>query len=141
MNSSFLLLLVILLLTVGSVINKTVVGRAHPFTVQYMQSTVNLVLLPVWFYLSKKFAPQDGFDRTTYFYSVVGCIISGLGFVLFLSALKDKPLSVAVSYLSTYPALTLMLCAFLGMEKITIPRTIGIVFILMGVVLIQLFDK
>ncbi len=141
MNSSIILLFVVAILCGCSLLNKKAISESHPLTIQYIQCLLNVVLLPVWWFLSRKLNPVEITTKSTYFYALTAGLMSTVGFVLFMYALKDKPISVATAYLSTYPAVTMLVCAWLGDEKITIGRGVGVIAVLVGVVLIQLCDK
>lgn len=136
-----ILLFIVLLLCCVSIINKQAVGKAHPYTIQFMQSTVSIALLPIWFWLAKKVSPNEGIAWNVYPYAILGSLVSTLGFLLFLTAIKTKPVSTITSVMSTYPAILMILCAILGMEKLTIARIIGVLSIVSGVIVIQIFDK
>lgn len=141
MNSSLLLVIVVILLCCGSLVNKQAIRCAHPLTIQYLQCMLNCCLLPVWWWLARKFAPTEIFNLRVFGLAALGSLISTVGFLLFLTALKEKPISVAVCFLSTYPALTMLVCCYLGLEKLTLPRVFGVSCVLFGTMVIQLFDK
>lgn len=138
---SFFLLIVIAILTICSLLNKQLVGKINPFTIQWIQAGLNTLLLPIWYCLSKKFASGDNLTFDVGATAVLTGLLSSVGFVFFLAALKEKPVFIATAYLSTYPAITMILCSLWGAEKLTTVRVIGILAILSGIFLIQVFDK
>lgn len=138
---SLYLLIVVVILTICSLLNKRAVERINPFTIQWIQAGLNAILLPAWYFLSKKIAPTETLTMGTGLISVVAGLLSSIGFVLFLAALKDKPVFIATAFLSTYPAITMLVCSLSGDEKLTIARVVGVLAILGGVFLIQVYDK
>lgn len=136
-----ILLFIVLLLCCVSIINKQAVGKAHPYTIQFMQSTVSIILLPIWFWLAKKVSPSEGIAWNVYPYAILGSLVSTVGFLLFLTAIKTKPVSTITSVMSVYPILLLIIGIISGSEKITISRCIGIFAITIGIIIIQIFEK
>src|SRR5687767_5127019 len=106
-----ILVFVICLLCICSMLNKQAVSLAHPFTVQWMQAVVSTICLPIWYFLSKKFAPSSNFSWEVFTYASLASLGSAIGFVLFLNVLKEKPVSVAVAFLATHPVLLMVICA------------------------------
>lgn len=139
--SSLVLLFVVIILCFVSLINKHIVTHANPFSIQWMQCTLNVLLLPLWYYVSRKVVPTEQFSSNTYFWAILAGLLSTIGFILFLFALKEKPVAVATCYLSTYPILTMIVVTIMNGEKISIPRVFGMLTILCGVFMIQLWDK
>ena len=140
MTAAIFLAIAVILLSISSLINKHVVSNSHPFTIQWMQGLIGLCLLPVWVGLSKKFAPEDHFNKHNFALSALTCLMSSIGFILFLYVLKQKPAYIVTSILSTYPALTMLICAAMGTEKLTWPRIAVVVLISSGIFLIQYFN-
>lgn len=135
------LFIVVLILTTCSLLNKNTVGKINPFTIQWVQAGLNALLLPVWYYLSRKFAPEEQLTWTTAGTALLAGFLSSVGFVLFLAGLKEKPVYVATSLLSSYPAITMIICMAMGTERVTAPKIVGVLAILAGLLLIQVFDK
>lgn len=132
-----ILLVVVFLLCIVSLVNKIAIGRTNPFTIQYMQCVTNIALLPLWYYLSRKIYTYQPFDKITFLYATCGSLISTIGFLLFLTALKDKPVSVATSILSIYPTLLVIITSLIGLEKFSPMRLIGSSIIMVGIILVQ----
>lgn len=138
---SLFLVIVIVILTACSLLNKQLVGKINPFTIQWIQAGLNTLMLPVWYFLSRKFATTDQLTLGVGVTAVLTGLLSSIGFVFFLAALREKPVFIATAYLSTYPAITMVLCSLWGAEKLTVARVIGVLAILGGIFLIQVFDK
>lgn len=136
-----LLLFVICILVICSLINKDLVSKINPFTIQAIQGTLNLLLVPLWFYLAKKL----GTSSRPLSFNIIGLaslggILSTLGFLLFLTALRDKPVWVASAFLSIHPIVTMFICSMMG-ERLSFAQSAGVVIICSGVVLVQLGSR
>lgn len=141
MLSNLYLIIVVILLCVVSLLNKAAIGRTDVFTIQWVQSLVSLTLLPLWLYLSKKVGGWSNFNWLAAGYAAGACLVSTVSFIFFLSALKNKSVSVATACLSTYPAILMSISILMGIEKFNLLRALGIFLITFGVILTQVTDS
>lgn len=135
------LIIVVAILTICSLLNKSAVTKVNPFTIQWIQAGLNAFLLPIWYFLSKKIAPTEVLTFGVGLTTLAAGLLSSVGFVLFLMALRDKPVFIATAILSTYPAITMIVMALSGEERLSAARVCGVLAILGGIFLIQVFDK
>ena len=142
-NKEFMswLILLIIIYSTNSIINKNIISSGiSPYTIQYVQCIIGTILIPFWYYMSCKFSTV-ALDIVSISKITFTGIISSLAFLIFLFLSSNRSVSSLSACVSSYPALTMMICYFIGAEKITIPRVIGILSIIFGIVIIQMFDK
>jgi transporter family protein len=140
MNSSLLLIVATILWGVWGLADKYAVAHAHPFTIQWMYSLPYIILLPLWYFLSKRSAPSAPFDLHALGWSLLACLCSTAAMLLLFFALRDKPASAAVAMTSAYPLVTLLLAVLTRSEEWTLPKLIGCLLIIAGVVTLQIFE-
>ncbi len=137
MRTNLILILAVILYGIWGIANKFAVGRAHPFTVQWMFAIPLVVSLPIFFWLGARSAPETNHDATALLWAVVASAASILATVLLYFALRDRPASIVVAITSGYPLVTLVLAVLAGTETLTLPKLAGVVLMFSGVVLLQ----
>lgn len=139
MISYLLLLFVILILSINSLINKSLAVKFSPFTIQYIQSLFSIIMFPVWFFLSRKYELANQIiDKISVSYVFISSILSTLGFLCLLHLIKDKPVFIITSLLSTYPVVTMIICLLSGAARPTSSQIVGVLLILVGIILVQI---
>lgn len=116
---------------------------AHPFNIEWQSSVFGgilwLALLPLWYYLSTRYAPATHWNKTSTIWVVLSMLAAVLASISFLFGIKDaKSGSIFVALTSAYPLVTLALECMSGASSIKILQIVGIVVISIGVVLVSL---
>lgn len=140
MKANALLLLATILWGIWGIADKYAVSRAHPYTIQWMYSIPYIIFIPIWYFLSKKVETGNSFDIQAFGWAVIACICSMGAMLLLFFALRSKPASVAVAMTSAYPLVTLALALVMRTEHLTFPKVIGLLFIILGVIILQIFS-
>ncbi len=138
MRTNLILILAVILYGIWGIANKFAVGRAHPFTVQWMFAVPLIVSLPIFYWLGARAAPETNHDTTALLWAVVASAASILATLLLYFALRERPASIAVAITSGYPLVTLALAVLAGTETFTLPKVVGVLLMFGGVVLLQL---
>ena len=141
MPAKLSLVLAALLWGLWGIGEKFAVARVHPYSVQWMYSVPYVLLLPVWFMLARRAAPQEAMDWTAFAWAFGACVASLLAMLLMVFAMRTEPASVAVAITSAYPIVTLLLGALAGEETITAKRLIGLGLTISGVIVLQLPER
>lgn len=141
MTSKTYLLLATLLWGLWALGEKYAVARVHPYTVQWMHSIPYVLLLPVWFLLARRAAPQAVMDWTALAWASGACVASLLAMLLLVFAMRTEPASVATAVTSTYPLVVLLLSVLTGEETLTSKRLIGLGLAISGVIVMQLPER
>jgi len=131
----------VFLLATCALLNKHAVSGTNPFSIQLINTCVNVCLAPIWFLLAKKTQTGDLINKSTLVYVVIAGILSTIGFLLFLTGLKNKPASVATSILSTYPIVAALIGAALGLEKFSPMKFGGILMIVIGITITVYYSE
>lgn len=125
----------VLILAVCACLNKHAIAGSNPFSIQLINVCVSLCLAPIWYYFARKTQEGDLINKAVIPYVVAAAVLSTIGFVLFLTDLKNKPASVATSVLSTYPMVALLIGCSLGLEKFSMTKLLGIGLTLIGIII------
>lgn len=125
----------VFLLAICALLNKHAVSGSNPFSIQLINVCVSVCLAPIWYFLARKTQTEDLINKSTLIYVVIAGILSTVGFLLFLTGLKNKPASVATSVLSTYPMIALLMGSAIGFEKLTPIKFFGLILTLIGIVI------
>lgn len=133
---NYLLFFVVLILSINSILNKSITNSFDPFTIQLYSSLISLILIPVWYFLSKKVSPADLLTKDGLFIGI-STILNSIGFYLILLVLRFKSPSYVSAYLAIYPAIVLLISCLMGMEKLSIVKIISILLIILGVWLLN----
>jgi len=120
--------------------NKFAVDRAHPFSVQWMFSVPFALSIPLFYWLGARAAPTTNLEPTALFWTLVASLASLLATVLLFFALQERQASVAMAVTSAYPLVTLVLAVLLHKESLSLPKVAGILFLVIGLVLLQVAD-
>jgi bacterial/archaeal transporter family protein len=137
MTATILLLISTLLWGFWGIADKFAVTRAHPFSVQFYYSIPYLVLIPLWYFLSRRAEIQGPVDPQAVFWAMAASVSSILAVLLFIFALRDKPASIAVAITSIYPIVTLALALLTKSEALSFTKVLGILLITAGVMITQ----
>lgn len=138
MRANIILLTATILWGVWGWADKNAVARAHPFTIQWMYSIPYIIFIPLWYWLGAKMAPATNLDSGAFFWAISASIVSMVAAILLLFALQLKPASIAVSITSGYPVITLILSVLSGSEGFSWQKLIGILFVFIGLVILQI---
>lgn len=132
MGALYIVFVIITLITC-SFLNKYAVSRIHPFTIQSLQAGLNAALLPLWYCLSRWFAPHETLTWQPFTAALLAGLLSSVGFIFFLAALKDKPIFIVTACLSIYPAIVGIISTVTGTEKFSTTQIIGSVLVATGI--------
>ncbi|MDR3573651.1 MAG: EamA family transporter [Anaerolineaceae bacterium] len=141
MKANALLILSTILWGIWGIADKYAVSRAHPYTIQWMFSIPFMVFIPLWYFLSKRAETGNSFDIQAFGWATLASVASILAVLLFLFALQSKPASIAVAITSAYPLVTLALALILKTEQLTLPKVIGVLLILAGIGVLQIYGS
>ena len=137
MDAFALLLISTVLWGIWGAANKLAVDRAHPFSIQWMYAIPYVLFIPVWYFMSRQAAPQEGFDPRAFLWAVVASLSSIGAVLLFFFAVQSVPASNAAAVTSAYPLVTLAIALITKQETLTPLKVIGILLIIAGVVALQ----
>jgi drug/metabolite transporter (DMT)-like permease len=132
----------VFILACCALLNKHAISGSNPFSIQLINVCVSLSLSPLWFILAKRAQANSGeglINKSSLIYVIAAGVLSTIGFILFLTALKNKPASVATSVLSIYPVVAAIFGAALGLEKFTPIKFGGVLITLIGVLITLYF--
>jgi bacterial/archaeal transporter family protein len=115
---------------------KSAVLRAHPYTVQWMYSLPYLLAIPIWYWLGSRAAPDTNHSLPALVWALAAGLASIGALILLLFAMQTKPASVAVAITAAYPMITMLLAVLSGAESFSLPRLIGILLIIAGVIVV-----
>lgn len=132
-----LLLVSAVLWGIWGVGEKLAVSRAHPYTVQWMYSVPFVVLVPIWYLMSRRAVPEAPFDPIAFGYATGACLASAVAMLLMVFAMRTESASLAVTITSAYPVVTLAIAAALGLETPSLMRLVGVVVVVVGLVILQ----
>jgi bacterial/archaeal transporter family protein len=137
MRAVILLLIATVIWGVWGFANKMAVDRAHPFTVQWIYSIPYILLIPVWFWLGSREAPETNTNNDAVVWAIISAVATMLAFVIYLFAQREVSASVASAILAAYPIVTLILSVLWRLESITIEKLLGIGLIIAGVIVLS----
>lgn len=135
------LFLCVLILALVSILNKHSIGSSNPFSMQLVNALVSVFLIPVWYWMAKKIAPGQIINCSVAPYIILSGILSTICFLLLLAGFKKYPVSIATSILSTYPVITLLAGIYMGWEKFSLTKLVGISLILIGVIITVYYSE
>lgn len=138
-KTTLVLLIATLLWGIWGVADKNAVTRVHPYTVHWMYSIPYVLLLPLWYWMSLKAAPEAAgrIDFPALLWALGASVASMLATVLLFFAMRSKPASLAVAMTSAYPLVTLALGILTHTEALDVRKLFGIILIIIGVIFIQ----
>ncbi len=116
------------------------VQRTHPLNVQWVIAIPYVILAPLWYTLARRVESAQMPDRLAVFWGVMACLGSVLGSYFYNQALKSGKAALVVSISSAYPLITVFLLVAIGAEKFQWQQGIGMLCIIVGVVILQLYN-
>jgi bacterial/archaeal transporter family protein len=116
---------------------KNSVLRAHPYTIQWMYSIPYILAVPIWYWLGSRAAPETNHSLPALTWALAAGLASLGALVLLLFAMQTKPASLAVAITAAYPLVTMLLAIMSGAESFSLPRLIGILLIIAGVIVVM----
>jgi drug/metabolite transporter (DMT)-like permease len=137
MKANLALLAATLLWGLWGLADKKAVELAHPYTVQWMYALPYILALPLWYWLGARAGATTNHDTSALMWAVVASSASILATVLLFFALQSRPASFVGAATSAYPVVTMVLAVMSGSEDFNVGRLVGILFIMVGVVLVQ----
>ncbi len=135
--STLLLIVSTVLWGVWGFANGRAVGSAHPLTVQWMYYIPSALLIPVFYILGARLAPETNLDGSALRYALVAGFAAAGAALLFFFALRDTSASVAVAVTAAYPVVVLALGVLARDETLDLRKVAGIAIIIVGVVVVQ----
>jgi bacterial/archaeal transporter family protein len=136
MRAIIMLLIATVLWGFWGISEKSAVLRAHPYTVQWMYSLPYLLAIPIWYWLGSRAAPDTNHSLPALVWALAAGLASIGALILLLFAMQTKPASVAVAITAAYPMITMLLAVLSGAESFSLPRLIGILLIIAGVIVV-----
>jgi drug/metabolite transporter (DMT)-like permease len=136
MRAIFMLLIATVLWGFWGFSDKNAVLRSHPYTVQWMYSIPYILSIPLWYWLGLKAAPETNHSIPAFLWASAAGLASIGALILLLFALQTKPASLAVGITAAYPLVTMLLMISSGAESFNLPRLIGIMLVVAGVIVI-----
>jgi transporter family protein len=137
MSPFLLLILATILWGIWGIADKLALEQAHPFSVQWMYAIPYVFAIPFFFWLGVRAQPERIFNGTAFFWTIVASVSSILAFLLMLFAMRSQPVSLAVAVTSAYPLVTLFIAVLLKMETFSVPKVLGILLIIGGLLVLQ----
>ena len=119
-----------------SIFNKLALERLHPLSVQIISCCVGFITAPIYFYFLRTNNPNAKWDAKGIVYILIVNTLSILSSLIFLNLLKKYPAGSITVYVSSYPALTVLISVLFFNEQITIQKFFGIIIVLFGLVLL-----
>jgi transporter family protein len=132
------LILTILFWGIAPVFDKAAVNTGDPLLGTVLRGiTVGVLMLAALLASgrAKELLAMPG--RTVLFFVISGIFAGALGAFTYFKALQLAPASKVVPLASTYPLVAAVLSVLLLGESITVPRLVGIILIIAGVLLVK----
>ncbi|HLC94704.1 MAG TPA: DMT family transporter [Patescibacteria group bacterium] len=101
-------------------------------------NSISLVVITIVFIFATRQAPPLKFDGGGILFGVLAGIFSAIASVLFYFLLQKKSAGVFGATIAVYPLVTLLLSVVFLKEHVSFVQTIGVVFALVGLVLLNL---
>jgi bacterial/archaeal transporter family protein len=136
MRATIILIIATVLWGFWGLSQKNAVIRSHPYTVQWMYSIPYLFTIPIWYWLGSKAAPATNQSLPAFGWAMAASLASIGALVLLLFAMQTRPASIAVAVTAAYPLVTMLLAILAGAESFSLPRLIGILLIIAGVIVV-----
>jgi transporter family protein len=134
-----LILLVINIISWGifGVINKIALQRLHPLQLLIVGACVSILTLPLYsIVLKHSNITVPHFTTTSFLLCIAASSTSIIGNIAYIYGIRSGQLGTVAVLSSTYPVLTVGLAVlFLG-ETLTITKILGIIFVMVGVVIL-----
>jgi drug/metabolite transporter (DMT)-like permease len=114
----------------AAAVTRYLVGNADPVTLAILRWAIGFIcLLPVAIFMRAKFPPRRDWPAVM----LLGICFFGLFFVLYNIAVGYTTAARASLALSTLPIQTMIVGALLGLEALTLRKTIGVAIAMLGV--------
>lgn len=114
----------------AAAVTRYLVGNADPLTLAILRWGIGfLVVLPATLLMRAKLPPRADWPRV----ALLGVCFFGLFFVLYNIAVGYTTAARASLALSTLPLQTMVVAALLGIEKLTLRKTLGVGIAMLGV--------
>jgi drug/metabolite transporter (DMT)-like permease len=135
----FLLCITIFSWGIWGVLNKLVLQRLHPLQMFIVGCCMSFVLLPIYALLLKNtHVPSSNYSFSVG--SVLLCcaasLASSAGSVAYVYGIRTGDLGTVAVLSSAYPVLTVALSVMFFGEVLTVPKIIGIILVMSGVVVL-----
>lgn len=117
--------------------NGRAVANAHPLTVQWMYYIPSMLLIPLFYFLGARFAPETNMDGSAFRYAFIAGLSAAGAALLFFFALRDTSASIAVAVTAAYPVVVLALGVLARDETLDLRKIAGIAIIIVGVIVVQ----
>jgi len=114
------------------------VKNVQPLAIQWLNSVPYMVMMPFWYWLSREHTANERLPLANMLWALGGCSVSMFATFLFSTAMKYERASVVIGISSAYPLVTMALLQVTGTEKIRWQQLIGGLFIVAGLVILQL---
>ena len=138
--SYLFIVLTVLFWGVAPLFDKFALKSADPLTGLVVRSIAVLVAIIVAFNFFAKGTFSSALRlplKTIILFSLSGIFAGFLGMLTYYSAVKKLPISVVVPLCSTYPLIAALLGMILLKEGFSLPKLIGVIFIVIGVWLVK----
>ena len=138
MKTAALALLVASIWGINPIFEKLSLVKASPFTVitiRFILSTICLVFFA--FIGGSKLGEIRNIDGMTFFWILIAAVLGALGLYIYFVALQQDLTSKIVPIIATFPLFTAFYAFILLKESMSTERIIGIVFVVVGVILIN----
>lgn len=123
------------------IFDKLALERSQPKDVFLATTLFALPQLPLVLALLYFTQPQWQLTSALLIYAGLSSLVSSLGMMLYLDAMKRTDTTVILSLTAAYPLVTQIVCFFFLEETFSAGRALGAVFIASGVVVIGLTDN
>lgn len=117
-------------------VNKIVLQRLHPLQIIIIGSIVNIILLPIYIFFSKKLDCNYPNVNIWSILSATAYLVSTIGTIAYIYGIRTGELSTVAVLSCSYPAITAMLSIFFLGEQITFAKIIGIMLVMIGIVVL-----
>jgi uncharacterized membrane protein len=107
-----------------------------PVMSQMLAVCVNLVLVPVYIYVTRQ-QPSSLDFRRGFMWAALSVVFAATGGLLNLTALSRMDAGVVAAVAATYPALTMLIMVLLGQEALTLMKGLGVFLVILGVIVLS----
>ncbi|MDI6689919.1 MAG: EamA family transporter [Actinomycetota bacterium] len=120
------------------IFEKVGIGKMSPLVAVTVRSVVISIILIISVILTKEITTIPRVELKSLIYIAIGGILAGLlGQVFYFAALKLGESSRVVPVCGTYPLIAAVLGISLLGEALTIPKIVGIILIVAGIILVR----
>ena len=124
---------------INPIFEKLALKNVTPYSVITIRFIFTAVCLAAFTLMSGRLDELVRVDGRSLFWIILSGLLGGLiGLFLFFVALKQEDTSKVVPIVATFPMFTALYAYFLLGEAITLKRLIGIMFVVLGVILINI---